>query len=552
MKRITLLSFVLLLTSVIPSFAATPDPMLPVVDAIRTEALRPNNDPIGKPLPLFARWNNALYLGEKKGYEPNSPYHPDRILEAIEQGHYVLPYFQLIPNGWAWASEEKAIKRFAQLRLPINITTGQPEMGLCQPPYVNLPPELSPCVVKLDGTRENRLSPFGSTPLWRDVAQKWITEPWIWEPKRPQTLEQWYPNPPLVLWSFNNEAGKLAWTEVENEKRYMDLYGAGRSNEFKRAIVAQGWIERYSALRDGIRSGLSPTWANKSVITGYNAFIGYEIFRWWGWGDYALSVPGKFLDPNPLIWEGGSPDYYAYDWNGSSDHTVWGPQVGSMSYVFALREALRINPNFWWELSTWDGSYTKRQHYEREDQKPYTPNRYQGFMQFGLWLNRPRVLREFQFQEVSASVAQTYSLKLMDAVDRVHTTPLLRRFWRRGALVPHPTQGHPWQDSVPAQFANRKRWFMLDCDINPPYPWSGTENYGLDIPVFAIAYRLGVTPNREWLIIAYSPRGNRSGVTLKLPGYGSVKADIKVEGSMYHVVEGQGVKPVLYGQQPVQ
>ncbi len=525
--------------------------MLPVIDAIRTEALRTNNDPIGKPLPLFARWNNALYLGDGKGYEQNSPYHPNRIVEMINQGHYVLPYFQIIPNGWSWATEEKAIKRFAQLQLPINITAGQPEMDLCQSPYADLPSDRNPCIIKTDGTRESRLSPFGSTELWKEVAQKWIAEPWVWEPKRLQALQEWYSNPPLILWSFNNEAGKLSWTEVENEKRYKDLYGTGRSDAFKREVVANGWIERYAAFQDGVRSGISRSWADKSVMVGYGAFIGYDIFRWWGWGDYGLYVPSKFLDPNPLIWEGGSPDYYAYDWNGSSDHTVWGPQVGSMSYVFALEEAFRINPKFWWELSTWDGSYSKRQRYESEDGKPYTPERYQGFMQFGLWLNRPRVLREFQLYEASADVAQKYSLKLMDVVDRVHNTPTLRRFWRKGYLVPHPTQGHPWQDSVPQEFATRKRWFMLDCDVNPPYPWSGVENYSLDIPVFAIAYQLGSAPQREWLIVAYSPRGNRAGVKLQLPGYGSVKADIRVEGSMYYIVEGKGVTPVVYGQKPV-
>ena len=36
-----------------------------------------------------------------------------------------------------------------------------------------------------------------------------------------QQLQAWYPNVPLVIFLFNNEASKLQWTEAEQDQHYL-------------------------------------------------------------------------------------------------------------------------------------------------------------------------------------------------------------------------------------------------------------------------------------------------------------------------------------------
>jgi hypothetical protein len=69
-----------------------------------------------------------------------------------------------------------------------------------------------------------------------------------------------------------------------------------------------------------------------------------------------------------------------------------------------------------------------------------------------------------------------------------------------------------------------------------------------EIPVFALALVLGTAPEREWLVYAHAPRQARPGVTITLPGFGAITADVPQSGSFYHVQEkGKQVRPVLQG-----
>ena len=100
--------------------------------------------------------------------------------------------------------------------------------------------------------------------------------------------QEWYPDPPLVLFISNNEHGKLAWTKAEQSQRYLDQYGRGRPDDFKRKVVADGWIERYGALMAGMRAGLaSPAWKKNARFIGYEAFGPPHFGRWGGWKEYS-------------------------------------------------------------------------------------------------------------------------------------------------------------------------------------------------------------------------------------------------------------------------
>src|SRR5262245_1655020 len=220
----------------------------PVQDVIRAEALRPNDSSDGRPLPLVGHWNT--------GTEPGG-FNPDYQIRMIEQGHHLLPWFQmpsidLLRNDPRWVSYyEAAIKRAAELKLPISLVGTQWESLLVSDSaYFNLPPENNPNVVGPDGTPRRELSPFGDPQVWREVGMRWTASSVM------RRLQELYPDPPLVLFISNNEQPKLTWKRVEEDKRYLETYGRGRSDDFKRGAVGDAFITRYRALQDGMREGL--------------------------------------------------------------------------------------------------------------------------------------------------------------------------------------------------------------------------------------------------------------------------------------------------------
>jgi hypothetical protein len=226
-----------------------------------------------------------------------------------------------------------------------------------------------------------------------------------------------------------------------------------------------------------------------------------------------------------------------HNWNPSTDYAVWSPQIEAMNWAFMLKEAYRLNPKFWFEISIWDGyqpsqQSDKRKFYTRLGQT-FSPGRYGGMVQFGMWLLRPRVVREFRNWLDTLTDAEPYFLPIMEAVDHVHTYPTLRKFWRRGQLVANRAHPHPYQADVPEEYRQEDRWFLLDTNLDPPHPW----NLNTELPVFSLALVLGQAPEREWLVYAYAPVRTRKNVKVILPGYGPIQVDASQAGTYYLVVE---------------
>jgi len=506
--------------------AAPPDPAQTARE-IRTEACRGNQDPAGRPLPLAGHWNTGLH-------DPAKEMAPAFQISLVERGHHVLPSFRL-PPPWAGEAQpdakqmayyEAAIKRAAELKLPISFVVVQFEAGLTKDKaFFRLPPGKNPNVLTPDGKILKKLSPFGPVEPWRRIGRQWTARPLV------ARLQQLYPDPPKVLMVSNNEHTLLRWYEAEKQsKRYLDTCGRGKDDMFKRRVMAEGWIERYRALQAGMREGLTaPAWKSNSIFIGYDAFGPGQLGRWDGWMA-STRITDKFTDPSPLIWDGGSPSYYVHDWNACTDYTVWSPQIESMNWPFMLAEALKLNPRFWWEISVWDGhrigqDTDMRKVYARRGQT-FTPRRYGGFVQFGMWLLRPRLVREFRGWPETRKDIMPYYRVILDAVDRVHADPALAAFWRKGRLVPVRDRRHPYQHDIPAKYKDVDRWFLLKTNLTPPRPWK----LDTPIPVFAVALELGKGHARRWLIYAHSPLADRKGVQITVPGYGRVTTDVPVGG----------------------
>lgn len=499
-----------------------------VADEIRAEALLPNISDVGRPLPLAAHWNT----GERaNGFDPAYQ------LGLIEQGHYLLPWFKFpspeekLDSGYYKAPLLKA----AKLGLPISFLSTQWEHVLTDNiEFRKLPAGENPNVVTSWGSILNRLSPFGPLWTWEAAGKQWTTRPAM------QKLQEWYPSPPLVIFVSNNEHEKLQWQEALLDRRYIESYGIFRDDNFKRDVIGNAWVLRYKALFNGMRAGLlNSQWKTKSIFVGYDAFGSSTFGRWDGWLRYSLYVPGR-IEPWPLAWDGASTSFYVNNWDSSTDYNVMSPQIAAMNWPFMLEEAYRLNPNFWFEISTWDGhepsqKNDKRKYYSAKKQL-FNPIRYGGMVQFGMWLLRPRVVREFRLWSDTRKNAEIYFWPVIEAVDRVHADPLLRKFWRRGELVPNMAHVHPYQSNLPKEYAAKNRWFLLDTNLDPKRPW----RLETVMPIFSLALVIGDHPQREWLIYVYAPLGSTQSVNITIPNYQSVTIPPPAEWSFYHLIEKTG------------
>ena len=538
-----------------------------VAAEIRHEVLLPPRGPEGRPLPLASHWNMGLVSGT---------FAPEHQIALIQQGHHVLPWLAW-PDGDPRGERFEAyygrlLRYFAALHLPISFRGTQWNAMLVGKAYREGPESCWAGVIAPDGRRVARVSPFGPTAPWKDPAARYVDTPAM---KRAQEL---YPDPPRVLWVSNNEPPELRWAKhsplEEQSKRYVDRYGRGRTDEFKRKVVGQGWIERYRVMFDAMRGALTnDRWRRSVRFVGYDAFGPAHFGRWGGWKVYSL-VCDKWTAPDWYYWDGGSPSYYTHNWNDNRDHWVFSTQVQSMNWVFMLDEAWSVNPDFWFEISVWDGNEARawmeglgverperlaeassrvltmerrRQLSPRllkkskalqvmAEGQTYPPERTAGWVQFGMWLLRPRVVREFRSHTTPLRAVLPYWMEVVKAVDRVYAQPVLREFWRQGRLVRNDAHRHPYQTDIPEKYRDIRRWYLLDTSLDPPRPW-GLHTH---LPVFSLALALGDPGARRWLLYAHSPLEDRHGVRIAIPGFGEVCVDTPRVGAFYVIEEGNG------------
>ncbi|MBD3266475.1 hypothetical protein GF373_07370 [bacterium] len=507
------------------------------VEEIRREALKPPRGEAGRPLPLAAHWNVRNW----------DPFYQNRLIRA---GHHILPW--LAHPAVQREMNEERMERFykpiltqwAAWKLPFTLRDGNWLSALQKEPYKSLPPRRNPLTIKQDNSIGRRPSPLGPAAVWREAGAYWTDHPAV------KRLQEYYPAPPFVMFLSNNETRKLRWHELGESLRFQTQYKQRLSEEAKRELVAAAWIERYNALHKGMLDGLvNAQWKQNAMFVGYNAFGPPSYARWPAWHEYAMATPAR-LAPQPLFWDGGSPSSYDNNWQPEkTDYRVWSPQVEAMNFVFMWEEALRLNPDFWLEISLWDGDreswgWRDGGDVKAQNSKPlqyiergqdWTPARYQGRVQFVLWLLRPRSVREFRghVQPRENHPYEKFWLAVLDSVDAVWASRTLTRFWRHGELVPNRAHKHPWQSRVVKKYEDADRWFLLDTNLDPPRPWANET----ELPVFSLALQLGEKPNREWLVYAYSPLEARRNVEVEIPHYKNIMIDVSIPGAFYTVDE---------------
>jgi len=482
------------------------------------------------PLPLAASWE----VGQ---YEPAEQYGPTWQIRMIEAGHHMM-----LGLSFYRSTEEpefcreklevvrEAVEKAAQQHLPLTLEGTQWEQDLYdQEKYFTLPAEKNPCWVDTAGEIHRAVSPFGPVEPWRQLGRQWTDNPWL------KALQELYPDPPYVLLLSNNEAGALRWHEAEQSARYLAKYGSGRSDDFKRQVVGDGYIERYDALLEGMREKLD-AWADKAVFVCYGGTLAY-MGRWPGWKRYSLTVPGQ-ISPIPFIWDGCSHSYYVNDWQGNTDGwRGYCPQVGAMNLVFQRQSYQQVDPDFSFELSTWfDPKYVRKM---VEQGQAFPPERYHGYVLWGMWMLKPRVVRHFANWTVRRTDNWPWYQQIVAAVDDVNNNATLRDFWQRGRPVPNSAIEHPYQSDLPEGTEKLPRWYALKTNLDPwrPHDVAPAQILSLEFKVWSQAQVIGEKPNRRWLIYAHAPRGVERGVTVEIPDYQSVIMDVKPSGSYFVVDE---------------
>jgi hypothetical protein len=524
------------------------------------------------PLPFAANWEDG-HNNYLKGFNPGWQ------MDMVEKGHHILLKFTYNVNYADWFINayledyfEEPIRKAARYGIPIVLGTTQPEAMLYSNdgPWRSLPPEENPNLVDTNGIVHGVVSPCGPVEHWETVGECWVNTLLLdslgftprnwWDDPLLSRFQNWYPNPPFVIWLSNNEASDMDCGDIDEDYRFRDAYSGDPdydSWQFRNEIIGgntdltnpgaggyetgHGYIPRYNAMFDGMRNQLVE-WSDKIKFVGYENNL--RCFaRWTGWVAYIPApIPGRF-STIPHIWDGSSPAYYVNKWQGNWDFTGYAPELEAMNLLFQEDYYSGVEPEFWWEISTWfDPEFIDS---FRNEGQVVNPERYEGYIKWSMWLTRPRVVRDFKYSTDTLEESWEWYEPIVDAVDEVHLNPILERFWRYSEPVLLTDIPHPWRDRDefwPELFYNgneRMRWYQLPNDItytpNSSDDWSSVHDK--IYAVWIMANVMGTSPEREWLIYAHATLDSEVEVSAELPEYGDINLTAKRGGTYYLVRE---------------
>ena len=478
-----------------------------MVQEITTEALKAFSDTTEHALPLLSHWNVGIP-------EFTDAMNPMYMIGRIEQGEHILVSWKLDPyyaNTIGNSYYEESIKKAAELQLPLVFIVPAPESALTQDSYYkNLPKGDNPNVVDENNNTLDKLSPFGPDERWNEVGNQWSTTTLMTQ------LQEWYPNPPLVIFVSEDEAAKLSWNEVSISSRYLEYYDVGNTDDnFTRVLVGGKWIEKYRQMQNGFKEGFTePAWKNNVKFISYNK-LSDNFGKSSDWIDSA-TVTNQYVNLWPLTTDGTTIDF---DLTGTkTDTIVNSPHVLANNLPFMLKEAKNKNPNFAYQLNIDDNS------------KIADTARYRGLTQFALWFLRPNIIRQKSSATTRAELEPMFQ-ELADSVKLIHYNPEIAEFWKNGELV---SNGDSYlNNNIPEQYQDDPRWFLLDADVNPARPWLDSTN----IKVWSFALVKGEAPNREWLLYVQSPEGDISNVSISIFNGENILINSSKDGSFYSLSE---------------
>jgi hypothetical protein len=181
----------------------------------------------------------------------------------------------------------------------------------------------------------------------------------------------------------------------------------------------------------------------------------------------------------------------------------------------------------------WDAAFKER--VVREGQQ-ISPQRYGGFVKYGMWVTRPRVVREFSLSTQRRSEYIDELTQVMEAVNQVYRDPVLTSFWQDSELVWNESRPHPYRNDIPPEYRDRPRWLQLKTNFEPEESWFMRT----EVPVWALARVQGRAGARRWLLYLQSPRQIRPDVQVTLPQRSDTVEASATPGGCYYYVEESG------------
>lgn len=474
--------------------------------SITAEALKSFSDSKEYALPLVSHWN----LGIPEYTEAMDPMY---MIGRIEFGEHILVSWKLDPyynDSISSAYYEESVKKAAELQLPLVFVLPAPESALTKDAfYRSLDKEENPNVINANGEVVLKLSPFGLDSTWNEVGEQWSSTSLMAQ------LQEWYPNPPLVIFVSEDEADKLLWSEVDLSIRYTTSVTEEKDDNFKRTLVGAQWIEKYRQMHEGFKQGFTQNaWKENVKFITHNK-LSDNVGLTNSWIDDA-TLTNNYMNIWPLTADGVTVDF---DLTGTkSDQTADAPHILANNLPFMLDEAKAVNPNFSYQLNL------------NANAKIDDPARYRGLTQFALWFLRPSTIRQASEQTERAELEVMFQ-EVADSVELIHYNEILADFWKNGELVNSGVSD--LNQNIPEQYANDPRWFLLDVDKNPTRPWADD----VEIPVWAFALVKGEAPNREWLIYVQSPDESIENITLTIPRHEDVLVTSSTNGNFYVIGE---------------
>lgn len=308
-------------------------------------------------------------------------------------------------------------------------------------------------------------------------------------------LETQIPNPPLVIMLDNNEGAK----------------------------AKAGTAAQFAAMHDAWNAELSLEWQAVVKHVGYGAcYANHELGRgWW--------LPTDIRPAVETAWDGGSPAaLYIHSWRTiENDTKVIGPQMFAINVAYGIH----MRPNFWQEMGVWHGEGNTIA------TLGLTPQRYQGYVSFGIFVAQPRVIREFLGSTVPFTTYEPFTRALYKTVKIFNENPVVNRFWREGTEVISNQITPLYRDRQNLQDEQYRNRLLASAD-NPTTNtgeaiWPIGPEYIAVLKVFSAAKRIG----NEFLLFAQCPKGPFD-VRVNLVGYGQVTVNAAPEGNFYLISNG--------------
>lgn len=548
------------------------------------------NGPSGRPLPAAGHWNTGPDFNRLIDRLTESPggvtplwregWSPSYMAGQIRQGKRVLISFADMSNATTTYYEANnparlesffdyyvrpALEYAKQHQLPIGFVGWNWENQVA---WSGPQSGQGTAWLLRNGQPTTQVDPLSPISVWSNWGTQWMGSAML------RRIQEIYPNPPLV-WFFNNNEGGLLHAASElgtNADRFNALHPGVTDLAARAAIIRQGYTERYAAMLGAARASfLSEAWRTNTRFVAYNAWTEAVLGR----GSFYPVGDGTDLwfDPaadkgyrNWALYDGALPEFYDNQWQGEkTDYSPWSPQMESFNLTALQDKVFGERPNFYFSSIAWEGgrsdiSFSKVNNYITggfgAGTQRWDADRYQGMLQFGLWVMRPRDFREFRGTDpLDGYNASTWGA-VLNATEHVWNNATLRDYWRFGTLVPNATatatlNGHYFDNNAawPTWLKNTPRWFLLTSNANPAEAtWDRNQNNApsIKLRVMAIALRRGSAPDRRWLVYAHAPLGAVAGSQVTIPDFGPVTLDyVPQSGSFFEVRESGGAVSAL-------